>query len=143
MFMEEETVGVMLPGSSVDAVNSIGANKFPSLIRVITERVAVLIGYGNEIICSSWSDIAIAAVSLGESISPVSFHIIDSDWNWDRARICTDGLFKTFVICIGDLSAYLIAYIKSRDGVCGVAVTNILPAIVVRRGLPLIRISTI
>ena len=96
--MEEETVGVMLPGSSVDAVNVIGANKFPIRIRVITERVAVLIGYGNEIFCTSWSDIAIATVSLGESISSVSFYIIDSDWNWDITSICDYFFYKAFGI---------------------------------------------
>ena len=71
------------------------------------------------------------------------FYIIDSNGNRNIASICTDGLFKTFVICIGDLSAYLIAYIKCRDVVVGVAVTDILPADAVRGRLPLIRISTI
>ena len=98
MFMEEETVSIMFPGSSVDAVNSIGANKFPSLIRVITERFAVLIGYGNEILCSSWSDIAIAAVSLGESIRTLIFYIINSDWNWDITSICSYFFYKAFGI---------------------------------------------
>ena len=89
MFMEEETVGIMFPCSSVDAVNGIGANKFPAGIRVITERVTVLISYTNEVICTCWSDVAITAVSFGESIRTLIFYIIDSDWNWDRTSICS------------------------------------------------------
>ena len=62
MFMEEETVGIMFPCGSVDAVNSIGTNKFPTRIRFITERLTIFISYRSEIICTCRSDVAILVI---------------------------------------------------------------------------------
>ena len=98
--MEEETVGIMFPCGSVDAVNSIGTNKFPTRIRFITERLTIFISYRSEIICTCRSDVAILVIIFGENVGTKSFYIIDSNWNWNSTSICTDGLFKTFSICI-------------------------------------------
>ena len=109
--MEEETVGVMFPCSSVDAVNGIGTNQFPSRIRFITESLAIFICYGSEILCTCRSDVTITVTIFGENVGAKSFYIIYRNRNRDRERSCINCFLETFVICIRDLSADLIAEI--------------------------------